>query len=86
MINAVLQEATTYHRREQLSYHSLNTMVDGLGWGAAGDNYGAARGREEEQDEERARLGMVALEEPLKPDKLCYVLTVGIGPQPPSIR
>ena len=50
----------------------------------AGDNYGAARDREEEGGE-KARLGMVTLEEPLKPDKLCYNLTVGIGPRTSSV-
>jgi len=49
-----------------------------------GDNYGAARDREEEGGE-KARLGMVTLEEPLKPDKLCYNLTVGIGPRTSSV-
>nr|AHE80946.1 hypothetical protein [Tuber indicum] len=76
-IEAILQESTTYRRRERLS-----KMTDGLG---LGDAYGATIGRIKAQGGDKSRLGMAALmwishaQRPLRTDELCCALAVELG-------
>ena len=76
-IDSILQESTTYQRRER-----LRKMEDGLG---LGDAYGATIERIRDQGEGKSRLGIKALmwishaERPLGADELCQALAVELG-------
>ena len=77
IIEAILQEATIYQRREKLSQ-----MTPGLG---LGDAYGATVGRIKAQGGNKSRLGMEALmwishaERPPMADQLCHALGIELG-------
>ncbi|RPB03808.1 hypothetical protein L873DRAFT_1800323, partial [Choiromyces venosus 120613-1] len=76
-MDAILQESTTYRRRQRLS-----TMIHGSGLEEA---YGATIERIKSQNGDKAKLGMAALmwichaERPLRAGELCHALAVELG-------
>ena len=76
-IDSILQESTTYRRRER-----LRKMTDGL---ELGDAYGVMVERIMAQSGDKSRLGMEALmwvshaERPLSADEVCHALAVELG-------
>ena len=76
-IEVILQESTTYRRRER-----LRNMIDGSGLEGA---YGATIERIKAQGGDKSRLGMGALmwisyaERLLSPEELCYALAIELG-------